>query len=181
MKIFDITSKQRITNVPRDDISLRPDMYPCSLCWKDNVTLIIGWGTSVKVCLLVFLISPCCYRATDDGPKEWVPVCVCVYVCVCGLFLKSLLHLLWHCLCSLFWSLGPEACGILVPWPGIRPAPLALEGQVPTTGPPRKSKNMSSWMASQSQNIFTCILWSWHKCEFSDLSFLMTLSMFRMV
>ncbi|XP_055446743.1 vacuolar protein sorting-associated protein 41 homolog isoform X5 [Bubalus kerabau] len=50
VKIFDITSKQRITNVPRDDISLRPDMYPCSLCWKDNVTLIIGWGTSVKIC-----------------------------------------------------------------------------------------------------------------------------------
>uniref|UniRef100_A0A2K6MQT9 Vacuolar protein sorting-associated protein 41 homolog n=2 Tax=Rhinopithecus TaxID=542827 RepID=A0A2K6MQT9_RHIBE len=49
VKIFDIISKQRITNVPRDDISLRPDMYPCSLCWKDNVTLIIGWGTSVKV------------------------------------------------------------------------------------------------------------------------------------
>ncbi|XP_055277135.1 vacuolar protein sorting-associated protein 41 homolog isoform X2 [Moschus berezovskii] len=50
VKIFDITSKQRITNVPRDDISLRPDMYPCSLCWKDDVTLIIGWGTSVKIC-----------------------------------------------------------------------------------------------------------------------------------
>ncbi|XP_014389863.1 PREDICTED: vacuolar protein sorting-associated protein 41 homolog, partial [Myotis brandtii] len=50
VKIFDITSKQRITNVPRDDISLRPDMYPCSLCWKDSVTLIIGWGTSVKIC-----------------------------------------------------------------------------------------------------------------------------------
>ncbi|KAM7322640.1 hypothetical protein ACRRTK_018145 [Alexandromys fortis] len=50
VKIFDITSKQRITNVPRDDISLRPDMYPCSLCWKDPVTLIIGWGTSIKVC-----------------------------------------------------------------------------------------------------------------------------------
>nr|KAF6470533.1 VPS41 subunit of HOPS complex [Molossus molossus] len=50
VKIFDITTKQRITNVPRDDISLRPDMYPCSLCWKDSVTLIIGWGTSVKIC-----------------------------------------------------------------------------------------------------------------------------------
>ena len=114
-----------------------------------------------------------------DGPEESFVCFVCVYVC--GPFLKSLLNLLWHCLCPVFWSLGPEACGILVPWPGIRPTPLALEGQVPTTGPPGKSKNMSSWMASQSQNIFTCILWSWDKCEFSDLSFLMTLSMFRMV
>uniref|UniRef100_A0A5F8HDC8 VPS41 subunit of HOPS complex n=1 Tax=Monodelphis domestica TaxID=13616 RepID=A0A5F8HDC8_MONDO len=50
VKILDVISKQRITNVPRDDISLRPDMYPCSLCWKDNVTLIIGWGSSVKIC-----------------------------------------------------------------------------------------------------------------------------------
>uniref|UniRef100_A0A493SZL3 Vacuolar protein sorting-associated protein 41 homolog n=1 Tax=Anas platyrhynchos platyrhynchos TaxID=8840 RepID=A0A493SZL3_ANAPP len=50
VKILDMISKQRITNVPRDDISLRPDMYPCSLCWKDNLTLIIGWGNSVKIC-----------------------------------------------------------------------------------------------------------------------------------
>ncbi|XP_048367400.1 vacuolar protein sorting-associated protein 41 homolog [Sphaerodactylus townsendi] len=50
VKILDVITKQRITNVPRDDISLRPDMYPCSLCWKDNLTLIIGWGNSVKIC-----------------------------------------------------------------------------------------------------------------------------------
>ena len=31
--------------------------------------------------------------------------------------------------------LTTEACGILVPWPGIEPMPLALEGQVLTTGP----------------------------------------------
>lgn len=51
VKIYDIGSKQRITNVLRDNTSLRPDMYPCSLCWKDNTTLIIGWGASVKVCV----------------------------------------------------------------------------------------------------------------------------------
>ena len=34
---------------------------------------------------------------------------------------------------------GPEACGILAPRPGIEPAPPALEGEVPTTGPPGKS------------------------------------------
>nr|XP_033786133.1 vacuolar protein sorting-associated protein 41 homolog [Geotrypetes seraphini] len=50
VKILDIVTRQRITNVPRDDTSLRPDMYPCSLCWKDNLTLIIGWGNSVKIC-----------------------------------------------------------------------------------------------------------------------------------
>ncbi|KAK7123924.1 hypothetical protein R3I93_022129 [Phoxinus phoxinus] len=50
VKIYDIGSKQRITNVLRDNTSLRPDMYLCSLCWKDNTTLIIGWGSSVKIC-----------------------------------------------------------------------------------------------------------------------------------
>ncbi|KAG7524880.1 vacuolar protein sorting-associated protein 41-like [Solea senegalensis] len=52
VKIYDITTKQRITNVLRDNVSLRPDMYPCSLCWKDNTTLIVGWGTSIKICVV---------------------------------------------------------------------------------------------------------------------------------
>ena len=34
---------------------------------------------------------------------------------------------------------GPEACGISAPRPGIEPTPPALEGEVPTTGPPGKS------------------------------------------
>lgn len=51
VKIYDISTRQRITNVLRDNASLRPDMYPCSLCWKDSTTLVIGWGTSVKVAL----------------------------------------------------------------------------------------------------------------------------------
>ncbi|XP_066444803.1 vacuolar protein sorting-associated protein 41 homolog, partial [Eleutherodactylus coqui] len=50
VKILDIITRQRITNVPRDDSSLRPDMYPCSLFWKDSLTLVIGWGKSVKIC-----------------------------------------------------------------------------------------------------------------------------------
>ena len=35
-----------------------------------------------------------------------------------------------------FWR---QACGILAPQPGIKPAPPALEGEVLTTGPPGKS------------------------------------------
>jgi len=38
---------------------------------------------------------------------------------------------------------GCEACGIITSWPGIRPAPLALEGKVLTTGPPGKSWDYS--------------------------------------
>ena len=42
-------------------------------------------------------------------------------------------------LCFMFWFFGHKACGILAPWPGIEPAPSALEGKVLTTGPPGKS------------------------------------------
>ena len=50
-------------------------------------------------------------------------------------FLKSLLNLLQYCFCCLcFGFLGHQACGILVPWPGIKPASPALEGEVLTTG-----------------------------------------------
>ena len=39
----------------------------------------------------------------------------------------------------MFWFFGHKACGILAPQPGIRSAPLALEGKVLTTGLPGKS------------------------------------------
>ena len=56
----------------------------------------------------------------------------------CGPFLKSLLNLLQYCFCFMFWSFGPETCGIPAPRPGIKPAPPALEGKVPTNGLPGK-------------------------------------------
>ena len=34
----------------------------------------------------------------------------------------------------LLWLFGPKACGILVPPPGMKPAPRAVEGGVLTTG-----------------------------------------------
>ena len=39
----------------------------------------------------------------------------------------------------MFWFFGCEGCRILAPWPGVEPAPSALEGEVLTTGPPGKS------------------------------------------
>ena len=54
-------------------------------------------------------------------------------------FLKSLLNLWQCCFCFMFWFFGHEACGILAPQTGIKPAPAALEGEVLTTGPPKKS------------------------------------------
>ena len=37
------------------------------------------------------------------------------------------------------WFFGQEACGIPAPQPGTEHTPTALEGEVPTTGPPEKS------------------------------------------
>ena len=50
-------------------------------------------------------------------------------------FIEFVTILLMFC----FGFFGCEACGILAPWPGNEPAPLALEGEVSTTGPPGKS------------------------------------------
>ena len=36
----------------------------------------------------------------------------------------------------MFWFFGHEACEILVPWPRMKPAALALEGEVLTTRQP---------------------------------------------
>ena len=57
----------------------------------------------------------------------------------CGPFLKSLLNLLQYCFCFMFCFFPPQACVILAPQSGIKPATSALEGEVLTTGPPRKS------------------------------------------
>ena len=57
----------------------------------------------------------------------------------CGPFLKSLLNLLQYC----SWFFSCEACGVLAPRPGIKPAPLAVGGKIWTTRPPEKSP--SAW------------------------------------
>ena len=54
-------------------------------------------------------------------------------------FLKSLLNLLQYCLCFILCLFGCEACGILASLPGIESAHPTLEGDVLTTGSPRKS------------------------------------------
>ena len=47
----------------------------------------------------------------------------------------------------MFWVFGRKVCGILAPWPGIEPTPIALEGEILTTGAPGKSLDifLSNW------------------------------------
>ena len=59
-----------------------------------------------------------------------------------GPFLKFSLNLLLYCFCDMFGFFGCEACGNLAPWPTIKPATPALEGELLTIGPPEKSLNV---------------------------------------
>ena len=52
---------------------------------------------------------------------------------------KAFIDLLQYCFSFIFWFFGCEARGILVPQPGIKPTPTALEGIVLTTGLSRQS------------------------------------------
>ena len=54
-------------------------------------------------------------------------------------FLESLLNLLQDCFCFMFWFFGHEACGILVPHPGMELTSPVLEGKVLAPAPPGKS------------------------------------------
>ena len=56
----------------------------------------------------------------------------------CGPFLKSLLNILQYCSFFFFFNVLAFLVLILAPQPGIVPTPLALEGEVLTTGPPGK-------------------------------------------
>ena len=57
----------------------------------------------------------------------------------CGPFFKSLLNLLQYCFHFLFWFFGLKVYGSLAPQPGIKPTPLALEGEILRTGLPGRS------------------------------------------
>lgn len=52
-QIFDIEQRTIITKIKRDtDLGIDQLISPCRFCWKDKRTLLIGWGCSVKVCLI---------------------------------------------------------------------------------------------------------------------------------
>ena len=59
----------------------------------------------------------------------------------------TILNLLQYCFCFMFWFLVCGACGLLSPQPGIKPAPLALEGEVLTTGLRGKSLHFNTVVA----------------------------------
>ncbi|XP_033100786.1 vacuolar protein sorting-associated protein 41 homolog [Anneissia japonica] len=53
VKVYDVLHRQRITFIRRDHgEGLRSEIYTCSICWKDDKTLIIGWADTVKICVV---------------------------------------------------------------------------------------------------------------------------------
>ncbi|CAH1788445.1 unnamed protein product [Owenia fusiformis] len=70
VKIYDMSSKRRITFIARDNPKLRPELYRCNLCWKDTTTLLIGWGDSVKVCVIKERLS----HDARDLPNRYVEI-----------------------------------------------------------------------------------------------------------
>ena len=64
----------------------------------------------------------------------------------------------------LFYALvffGHDACGILAPWPGIKPTTPVLEGKVLTTGPPGKSRWAFIYIALLSLSFFSLHFLFW--------------------
>ena len=113
----------------------------CAECWNQSQGQRVS--ATGPTCLIshrnLLLFGPylfCCC---------WVLFCffLKIFFFWCGSFLKSLLNLLQYCICFGFLAFGREACEILAPPPGIEPAPPALEGEVLTTGPPRKSLDLT--------------------------------------
>jgi hypothetical protein len=49
VKIYDTTTQQRIGFIDRGSNAPRAELFKCSLRWKDDHTLIIGWADYIKV------------------------------------------------------------------------------------------------------------------------------------
>jgi len=69
-----------------------------------------------------------------DRHSPWDFTCIVIFlqdIFFCGPFLKSFWSLLEHYFCFfIFWFFGCRSCGILAPWPGIKPVPHVLGGEV---------------------------------------------------
>ncbi|XP_063964242.1 vacuolar protein sorting-associated protein 41 homolog [Lytechinus pictus] len=71
VKVYDMQSKRRITFIKRDHPeAMRPEIYRCNLCWKDDNTLLIGWANTIKICSVKERITP----ENKDLPSKYVEI-----------------------------------------------------------------------------------------------------------
>ena len=98
------------------------------------------------------LVAPPMLHNTLYSPLWWFsPHCI-IISCLLNFFKSSsnLLHIP-----SVFYGFFflAEACGILASWPGIKPTPPALEGEILTIGLPGKSPSVYF-------SFSTCLIWA---------------------
>lgn len=55
MKIYDVQERTIITHLDREketDYRIKLDVYQCRMIWKDDRTLLVTWGSSIKMCCI---------------------------------------------------------------------------------------------------------------------------------
>ena len=52
VRIYDTSSKQRITYISRPADSPRADLFKCTLNWQNDTTLLIGWADFLKIAIV---------------------------------------------------------------------------------------------------------------------------------
>ena len=67
----------------------------------------------------------------------------------------------------MFWYSVRKVCGILAPWPGIEPTPIALEGEILTTGAPGKSLDIFLKQLILFEGILQARVLEWVAISFS--------------
>ena len=117
-------------------------IYCCSL---DCTLQIIFFFYKLKICDSLLLSRSAAGAIFSTAFVHFVSLCKILVILPIfqTFFFKSLLNLLYYCFCYVFCFFDHKAYGILVPQPRIKPAPLALEGEVLTTEPPERSQTFS--------------------------------------
>ena len=91
VRIYDMSQKALIAVVKsdHDTVRLRPDVYKCSLHWKNDMTLLLGWADSVKVCEVKRKERA---AATPDSPDKYVEITRMFSINFCISGIASLKH-----------------------------------------------------------------------------------------
>ena len=49
IKLYDCASQMRFAHIDRPPESPRADLFKCTLCWQDDVTLLVGWADAITI------------------------------------------------------------------------------------------------------------------------------------
>jgi hypothetical protein len=49
IKLYDCTTQMQFAHIDRPPESPRADLFKCTLCWQDDVTLLVGWADAITI------------------------------------------------------------------------------------------------------------------------------------